>query len=107
MTSTTRGKRKMQGKKAGRTSRAPATGTAVGRKQSVARKITAAMKKEAETAKAKRSRAGKKGLVLYVDPQVPLALKRIALDTGESVQVLAMRALNMLFERHGHDPIVT
>jgi hypothetical protein len=107
MKSATRGKRKMQGKKAGRPSRAPALGTAIGPKQRVARKITAAMKKEAETARSKRSRAGKKGLVLYVDPQVPLALKRIALDTGVSVQVLAMRALNMLLERHGHDPILT
>lgn len=46
------------------------------------------------------SRRNKKGLVLYVDPAVTIALRRLALDTGQSVQALGMTALNMLFERH-------
>lgn len=46
------------------------------------------------------SRKNKKGLVLYVDPAVPVALRRLALDTGMSVQELAMEALNGLFRRH-------
>lgn len=57
------------------------------------------------TPKAKRkgppaSRKNKKGLVLYVDPAVPVALRRLALDTGKSVQELGMEALNGLFRRH-------
>lgn len=46
------------------------------------------------------SRRNKKGLVLYVDPAVTIELRRLALDTGQSVQALGMAALNMLFERH-------
>lgn len=47
------------------------------------------------------TRRNKKGLVLYVDPEVSLALRRLALDTGETVQSLGLRALALLFERHG------
>lgn len=47
------------------------------------------------------TRRNKKGLVLYVDPEVGLALRRLALDTGETVQSLGLRALALLFERHG------
>lgn len=46
------------------------------------------------------SRKDKKGLVLYVDPAVPVALRRLALDTGRSVQELGMEALNGLFRLH-------
>lgn len=48
-----------------------------------------------------KSRANKKGLVLYVEPEVTVALRRLALDTGLSVQVLGMDGLNLLFEKHG------
>jgi hypothetical protein len=55
-----------------------------------------------KSAKAKpRTRRDKKGLVLYVDPRVTVALRRLSLDTGASVQELGMDALNLLFEQHG------
>lgn len=50
------------------------------------------------------SRRNKKGLVLYVDPAVTVALRRLSLDTGTSVQALGMAALNMLFVAHGQKP---
>lgn len=48
-----------------------------------------------------RTRRDKKGLVLYVDPGVTVALRRLSLDTGASVQELGLNALNLLFEQHG------
>jgi hypothetical protein len=47
------------------------------------------------------TRQNKKGLVLYVDAKVTQALRRLALDTGQSVQELGMTALNLLFKAHG------
>lgn len=47
------------------------------------------------------TRRNKKGLVLYVDPAISIALRRLALDTGESVQELGLNALNLLFAAHG------
>jgi hypothetical protein len=51
-----------------------------------------------------KTRRNKKGLVLYVDPAVTVALRRLALDTGTSVQSLGMTALNLLFAQHGQPP---
>jgi hypothetical protein len=48
-----------------------------------------------------KTRRDKKGLVLYVDPAVTVALRRLSLDTGASVQDLGMIALNLLFREHG------
>lgn len=48
-----------------------------------------------------RTRRDKKGLVLYVEPAVTVALRRLSLDTGASVQALGMMALNLLFRQHG------
>jgi hypothetical protein len=48
-----------------------------------------------------KTRRDKKGLVLYVDPAVTVALRRLSLDTGASVQALGMIALNLLFTEHG------
>jgi hypothetical protein len=47
------------------------------------------------------TRRNKKGLVLYVDPAVTVALRRLALDRGTSVQALGLAALEMLFAAHG------
>lgn len=51
-----------------------------------------------------KTRRNKKGLVLYVDPAVTVALRRLSLDTGVSVQTLGMAALNLLFRQHGRPP---
>ena len=48
-----------------------------------------------------RTRRDKKRLVLYVEPAVTVALRRLSLDTGASVQVLGMIALNLLFRQQG------
>jgi hypothetical protein len=48
-----------------------------------------------------KTRRDKKGLVLYVEPAVTVALRRLSLDTGASVQALGMMALNLLFRQHG------
>jgi hypothetical protein len=48
-----------------------------------------------------KTRRNKKGLVLYVEPAVTVALRRLSLDTGASVQALGMMALNLLFSEHG------
>jgi hypothetical protein len=47
------------------------------------------------------TRVGKKGLVLYVHPEVSLELRRLAIDTGSDVQRLGLRALELLFAEHG------
>ena len=70
-------------------------------------KATAAMvDAHAQIASVKRkpkpsTRRDKKGLVLYVEPAVTVALRRLSLDTGASVQALGMLALNLLFRQHG------
>lgn len=63
---------------------------------------------EAAAAKAPKpkpkTRQGKRGLVLYVDPKVTVALRKLALDEGKSVQQLGMDALTLLFEQHSVAP---
>ena len=53
-----------------------------------------------------KTRRDKKGLVLYVEPAVTVALRRLSLDTGASVQALGMIALNLLFRQHGQPTFV-
>jgi hypothetical protein len=47
------------------------------------------------------TRAGKKGLVLYVQPEVTLALRKLALDNNSDVQRMGRRALELLFASYG------
>lgn len=59
--------------------------------------------KQAAKPKAKKpkTREGKKGLVLYVEPEWVLALRRLALDLDSDVQRMGRRALELLFAEHG------
>jgi hypothetical protein len=53
------------------------------------------------TAKSKpTTRAGRKGFVLYVKPEVLLALRRLAFDLGLDPQKLGHQALTLLFREH-------
>jgi hypothetical protein len=52
-----------------------------------------------------RSRRGKKGIVIYVDPVVAKMLRRIALDHDTTIQALGEDAINRLLERHGEKPV--
>ena len=51
------------------------------------------------------SRHGKKGVVIYVDPEVAKLLRRMALDRGRSLQSLGEEAINDLFQKYGEKPI--
>lgn len=54
---------------------------------------------KAKTAKPK-TRDGKKGIVLYVHPDVPLALRKLAIAHGSDVQQMGWRALELLFAEY-------
>ncbi len=57
--------------------------------------------RKAAAAKPKpKTRAGKKGLVLYVLPEVTLALRKLALEHGSDVQKMGCRALELLFAEY-------
>ena len=45
------------------------------------------------------SREGKRGVVIYVDPQMLRALKQLALDRDTSLQVLGHAALEALLRK--------
>lgn len=47
------------------------------------------------------TRQGKKGLVLYVDPEVTLALRLLALEHKSDVQKMGRQALELLFAEYG------
>lgn len=47
------------------------------------------------------TRVGKKGLVLYVRPEITLALRKLALDNNCDVQRMGHRALELLFAEYG------
>src|SRR4051812_38278311 len=49
------------------------------------------------------TRADKKGIVLYVEPQVSKALRRLAIDRETSVQKLGLEALRLLLDRYAVD----
>ena len=59
--------------------------------------------KVADTAKKPKAstRVGKKGLVLYVDPEVTKALRRLAALNNTDQQTLGLRGLELLFQEHG------
>jgi hypothetical protein len=46
------------------------------------------------------TRLGKKGLVLYVEPEVTLALRQLALAHNTDVQTMGREALALLFARY-------
>ncbi len=48
-----------------------------------------------------KTREGKKGLVLYIEPDGVLALRRLALDNDSDVQRMGRRALELLFAEYG------
>lgn len=47
------------------------------------------------------TREGKKGLVLYVSPEVTVALRKLALDQRSDVQRMGHLALQLLFKSFG------
>ena len=47
-----------------------------------------------------KTRDGKKGLVLYVPPEVTLALRKLALQNDSDVQRMGWRALELLFAEY-------
>ena len=51
------------------------------------------------------SRQGKKGIVIYVEPEAAKKLRQMALDRGRSLQSLGQEAINGLFEKYGEKPI--
>lgn len=59
-----------------------------------------AAKSKPQSAKPK-SREGKKGLVLYVPPEVTLALRKLALEHNSDVQRMGWQALELLFAEYG------
>jgi hypothetical protein len=48
-----------------------------------------------------KTREGKKGLVIYVDPEVTKALRKLAANHDTDQQTLALRGLELLFEEFG------
>ncbi len=52
------------------------------------------------------SRQGKKAITGHFDPAVSRQLKQIALDNDTTVQALLGEALNDLFLKYDHNPIV-
>ncbi len=48
-----------------------------------------------------KTREGKKGLVIYVDPEVTKALRKLAANNDTDQQTLALRGLELLFEEFG------
>lgn len=48
-----------------------------------------------------KTREGKKGLVIYVDPEVTRALRKLAANHDTDQQTLALRGLELLFEEFG------
>ncbi len=60
-------------------------------------------KAKSDRAKPKKpkTREGKKGLVLYIEPEGVLALRRLALDNDSDVQRMGRRALELLFAEYG------
>ena len=48
-----------------------------------------------------KTREGKKGLVIYVDPELTRALRKLAANHDTDQQTLALRGLELLFEEFG------
>jgi len=47
------------------------------------------------------TRAGRKGIVIYVEPEVAAAFRRLASDLGTTVQALGATALDLAFDKFG------
>jgi hypothetical protein len=46
------------------------------------------------------SRVGRKAIYAWVEPAEHLKLKRLAVDTGRSVEALVIEGVQLVFERH-------
>jgi hypothetical protein len=55
----------------------------------------------ARTRKPPATRAGRKGIVIYVDQEVATAIRRLAADMGTTVQALGTTAFDLLLEKFG------
>lgn len=47
------------------------------------------------------TRAGRKGIVIYVDQEVAAAVRRLASDLNTTVQALGITAFELLFDKFG------
>jgi hypothetical protein len=47
------------------------------------------------------SRAGRKAIYAWIEPSEHLKLKRLALDTGRSVEALVTEGVGLVFLKHG------
>jgi hypothetical protein len=66
------------------------------------RSLTQAMKNVASrTRKPPTTRTGRKGIVIYVEPDVAAAIRRLAADYDTTVQALGETAFKYLFEKLG------
>jgi hypothetical protein len=64
--------------------------------------LTQAMKDVASrTRKPPTTRAGRKGIVIYVDQEVAAAIRRLASDMNTTVQALGTTAFDLLLEKFG------
>lgn len=52
-----------------------------------------------------KGRAGRKGVVIYLNPVAKKALSDLARDRGKSLQDLGVEAINHLFRTYGKKPI--
>jgi hypothetical protein len=57
-------------------------------------------RRKAKPGKKPKTRAGKKGLVLYVMPEVTVALRKLAVENDSDVQRMGWRALELLFAEY-------
>jgi hypothetical protein len=53
------------------------------------------------TRKPPATRAGRKGIVIYVDQEVAAAIRRLASDMNTTVQALGTTAFDLLLEKFG------
>jgi antitoxin-like ribbon-helix-helix protein len=60
---------------------------------------------DALTSTLKKGRAGRKGVVIYINPIAKEALDTLARSQKKSLQVLGVEAVNQLFIRYGQKPI--
>src|SRR5262245_56476235 len=65
--------------------------------ENVAREVTASASEKSRRPKPS-TRVNKKGLVIYVAPDVTKVLRRLAIDRDTSVQDLGLLAISLLFE---------
>lgn len=85
----------------------PLAAVALARGEMIAAEAASAMTAPAPRGKGTKAqkpkpatRAGRKGLVLYVKPEVLHSLRRLALDAGSDTQKLGHEALALLFQKY-------